>query len=306
MTTFPYKIIDSTTYELVPNATMADTVSLGETFRIRTRDASGGQINEGATAESIDHASLFPIVGPINVTGVRAGDTIGIRLRSVTPLGEWGHTWTRPGLGFGVEVDFHARRVNARRPVIGWGAPDLRIPLDARPHVGAIGVLPAGPAEPRSLGHHGGNLDFVHLGPGATIWLTAAVDGAGLFLGDVHIAIGDAEVCGTGVEVDADVELTVLRHDPCGSRPPIVTTPDRAWVIGVGDTFDDALAAAVGECVTRFADAQGVTRRDAYLAVGLLLDVTVCQVVNPRRSVAVTLRSGMDRVLRPPNSTTSH
>lgn len=33
--------------------------------------------------------------------------------------------------------------------------------------------------------------------------------------------------------------------------------------------------------------------------VGLLLEITACHTVNPRHCVAVTLRSGMDRILEP-------
>jgi amidase len=216
----------------------------------------------------------------------------------VVPAGEWGHTWTRPGLGFGADVEYHVRRLSARRPAIDW-LPGPDVEIETRPHVGTIGLLPSERAEPRTLGDYGGNLDFAHCGPGATVWLQAEVDGAGLFLGDVHTAIGDGEVCGTGVEVGAVVDLSVIGAAPWPGRLPLVTTDDRAWVIGVGDTFDEALEVAVRECVTRFADAQGIAERDAYLAIGLLLEITVCQVVNPRRSVAVSLGSGMDSVLRP-------
>jgi amidase len=293
------RTIDSVTYSVGSKVPMVDSVRLGETFRVRTTDASGGQISETISPEAIDHAALFPVVGPIELDGVRAADTVGIRLLSVRPAGEWGHTWTRPGLGFGVDVEFHVRRLGARRPMIDWLGADAAVELAARPHVGTIGLLPSGRAEPRTLGFYGGNLDFARCGPGATIWLQAEVDGAGLFLGDVHTAIGDGEVCGTGVEVDGIVDLSVISGEPWPGRLPVVTTDDRAWMIGVGDTFDEALEVAVRECVTRFADVQGVSERDAYLAVGLLLEVTVCQVVNPRRSVAVSLGSGMDSVLRP-------
>ncbi|GAA0251403.1 acetamidase/formamidase family protein [Actinomadura nitritigenes] len=291
--------IDAVTYTVGPDVPMAARVRLGEHFRVRTIDASGGQMHEAVSADAIDQAALFPVTGPIGVEGIRAGDTVGIQLRSVRPASEWGHTWTRPGLGFGSDVEFHVRRLGARRPVIDWLGGGATVDLEARPHVGTLGLLPSDPTEPRDLGFHGGNLDFAHCGPGATVWLRARVDGAGLYLGDVHTAIGDGEVCGTGVEVDGIVDLSVVGGEPWPGRAPVVTMGRRAWVIGVGDTFDEALEVAVQECVTRFADAQGIAHRDAYLAVGLLLEITVCQVVNPRRSVAVSLRSGMDSVLRP-------
>lgn len=299
MTTAEQQVIDSAVHTLRPDADLVSAVRRRERFTVRTQDASGGQIGEGCPAGAFDLAGAFPVVGPIRVEGVHAGDLVGIHLHRLEPAARWGHTWTRPGLGVGVGVDFHVRRLTASRPVIDWCPSGQEIALEARPHVGTIGMLPAVATEPRTLGTYGGNLDFAGFGPGATIWLTAQVEGGGLFVGDVHAAIGDAEVCGTGIEIAAVADLEVVGVGTPTYGLPVVTTADRAWLIGVGDTFDDALAVAVDECVQRFAAAESVSVPDAYLAVGLLLDVTVCQMVNPRRSVAVTLRSGMDRILRP-------
>jgi amidase len=292
-------VIDTAVHTLSPDAELVSSVRRGERFSVRTQDASGGQIGEGVSAAAFDLSAAFPVVGPIRIEDVHAGDLVGVRLHSLAPATRWGHTWTRPGLGIGADVGFHVRRLDASWPVIDWCPSGQGIALDARPHVGTIGMLPAVAAAPRTLGTYGGNLDFAGFGPGATIWLTAEVAGGGLFIGDVHAAIGDAEVCGTGVEIAAVADLEVIGVATSQHRLPVVTTADRAWLIGVGDTLDEALAVAVAECVRRFADAESVGTADAYLAVGLLLDVTVCQVVNPRRSVAVTLGSGMDRLLRP-------
>jgi len=298
MTTAEQQVIDTAVHTLRPDAELVGSIRRGERFTVLTQDASGGQISEGAAA-AFDLAMAFPVVGPIHLTDVHAGDLVGIHLHTLSPTARWGHTWTRRGLGLGADVDFHVRRLDASRPVIDWCPSGQAIELEARPHIGTIGMLPAVAAEPRTLGTYGGNLDFAGFGPGATIWLTAQVEGGGLFVGDVHAAIGDAEVCGTGVEIAALADLEVVGRGTSPHRLPVITTADRTWLIGVGDTFDDALAVAVDECVRRFADAESVPAPDAYLAVGLLLDVVVCQMVNPRRSVAVTLRSGMDRLLTP-------
>ncbi len=42
---------------------------------------------------------------------------------------------------------------------------------------------------------------------------------------------------------------------------------------------------------------QCLTEQEAYLSVGMLLRAQLCQVVNPRTSVAVSLEGGADRVL---------
>lgn len=276
-----------------PTLTVADRASV----RLRTLDASGGQFVEGFDHAETDRSRLFPVTGPVGIDGVRAGDVVRIDIESIE-MDEVGHTWTRAGLGFASPTDFHVRRLSTSHPVIGWGS-QASFPITPRPHIGALGVLPAGSFEPRSLAEHGGNVDTVHLGAGSTLWLTAQRDGGGVFAGDVHATIGDAEVCGTGIEVAANVELRLSREDRWLPTLPTLLAGGRYRLIADGDTTDEALERGVRACTELFGRATGMSAADAYLAVGLLLEVELCQVVNPRRSVAVSLGSGADVVLGP-------
>lgn len=287
-------VISQDTHLVGPDTPFVFESAPGHRFVMRSKDASGNQIREGVVQDDLDRDRLFPVAGPVNVTGVRAGDFIGVEIHSIV-ADPRGHTWTRPGLGFGSETEFHVRSLDSVNPVIEWG-PGPDIPVPSQLHVGTVGVLPEIEQLPRTLGTYGGNLDFVGTGAGSTVWLRAQVDGAGIFLGDVHAAMGDAEVCGTGVEVAASSELTV--HRARGWQPglPVISTGGRFWLLGVGDSIEEALETALRLCVDRFAETQSMSAADAYLAVGLLLEVKICQVVNPRRSVAVSLASGLDRI----------
>jgi amidase len=288
-------VVTDTCHQLDPQASMVARVHPGSVFRCRTNDASGGQISETVVNADLVPALMFPVTGPIEVENVRAGDGVGIEIHSIVPLGD-GHTWTRPGLGFAAPVDFNVRRVSAMNPIIDWGVgPAISVPGNI--HIGALGVLPEVVTAPRTLGNYGGNLDFTGCRAGSTVWFTAALDGAGVFVGDVHAAMGDGEVCGTGIEVAADITLTAHHNPDWAPRIPTVVMGGRIWLIGVGDTFDEALAVGVEECVRAMADAQRMSVGDAYLAVGLLLEIKVCQMVNPRRSVAVSLSGGADSML---------
>lgn len=284
-------------FALTPHAPPAASVAVGKRFACRTEDASGGQISGLASFDDLVSEKMIPVVGPIAVDGVTVGDAVGIQIHAIVPVAP-GHTWTRPGLGFASPVGFAVRRLDPTRPVIDWGTgPAITVPT--RLHIGALGVLPDVARATRTLGTYGGNLDSVLCGEGAVVWLAAQVDGGGVFLGDVHASIGDGEVCGTGIEVAAAVDLTV-RHEPDWSpRLPTVVVHGRTWLISVGDTLEDALDLAVEECVRAMSASWGMSVSDAYLAVGLLLRVDVCQVVNPRKSVAVTLSGGADAALAP-------
>lgn len=285
-------------YRLRPDATQIGPVPAHEPFVVHTMDSSGDQISEDVSLDELDLAQMFPVVGPIAIDGVRAGDAVGVEVRTLR-LGPVAHTWTRPGLGFGRSISFHTRRLDTELPEIAWGSGDP-IKVETRPHVGAIGVLPDHEEQARNLGAHGGNLDSPTLGEGATLWLAAQIDGGGVFAGDVHAAIGDGEICGTGAEAAADIELVVhTRRDWAPSLPTIVSADGRVSVIGIGDDFDAALTSAIDHCVEAMMVRQGMKEEDAYLAVGLLLQARVCQVVNPRVSVEVSLGSDLDHILIP-------
>ncbi|TFD21352.1 acetamidase/formamidase family protein [Cryobacterium sp. TMS1-13-1] len=287
-------------YALSPERALSNTVSAGEVFSCVTLDASGNQIAEGRNHADLDPARVFPVNGALGLAEVRVGDAVGISIRSIT-ASPWGHTWTRPGLGVNAPPESHVRRLSSQHPIIDWGS-GAPISVPPQLHIGTIGLLPDTERLPRTLGRYGGNLDSVLARAGSTVWITAQVPGGGLFLGDVHAAMGDAEVCGTGIEVAAEVELSVSVQTDWAPRFATIDSDEKYSIIVTGDTFDDALSRGVGECTRLLAAHAGMSTADAYLAVGLLLEVRVCQVVNPRRSLALSLLGGADAALGPPSA----
>jgi amidase len=275
-------------------------VALGELFTMITLDASGGQITATAREADLDLAQLFPVTGPVYIDGVEAGNGVGIEIRKVSLLGSLGHLWTRSGLGAPPgHVGFAVMPVELASLELTIGSlAGLRVP--ARPHVGALGVSPSFLHEARTLGAYGGNIDTPYLAEGATLWVRAQVDGALIFAGDVHAGIGSAELCGTGIEVAAEVELVVQRSTTWSpSLPTVITAEGRVWVIGVGPTVEAALLAAAADVLCRIENASKASRDQTYLAVSALLQTEICQVVNPLVSVAVSLSGGLDSVLIP-------
>lgn len=287
-------------YELAPDATMTGSVVPGREFTVHTLDSSGGQIRADVDYGDLDASRFFPVVGPVEVVGVEPGDVVEIEILDMD-LDPLAHTWTRPGLGLLGQDRFAVMAVDTATLELRPGGPGTPVLAAAQPktHVGALGLLTDTVEPARTLGHYGGNIDFSAVGIGAKVWITASVPGGGFFIGDVHATIGDGEVCGTGAETGASVSLRLNRLVGVGSILPTVEDVDgRLWVIGVGASVEEALQEATAYCVARVADHAGIGKDDAYLSVGLLLNVKVCQVVNPRTSVAVSLDGGLDRVLR--------
>lgn len=287
-------------YELAPDATMAGSVVPGREFTVHTLDSSGGQIRTDVDYGELDASKFFPVVGPVEVVGVERGDVVEIEILDMD-LDPVAHTWTRPGLGLLGQDRFAVMAVDTATLELRPGGPGTPLLAAAQPkaHVGALGLLTDSVEPARTLGHYGGNIDFSAVGVGAKLWITASVPGGGFFIGDVHATIGDGEVCGTGAETGASVSLRLNRLAGVGSILPTVEDIDgRLWVIGVGASVEEALKEATAYCVAKVAEHSGISKDEAYLSVGLLLNVKVCQVVNPRTSVAVSLDGGLDRVLR--------
>ncbi|GAA2841495.1 amidase [Leucobacter komagatae] len=287
-------------YELAPDATMAGSVVPGREFTVHTLDSSGGQIRTDVDYGELDASKFFPVVGPVEVVGVERGDVVEIEILDMD-LDPVAHTWTRSGLGLLGQDRFAVMAVDTATLELRPGGPGTPLLAAAQPkaHVGALGLLTDSVEPARTLGHYGGNIDFSAVGVGAKLWITASVPGGGFFIGDVHATIGDGEVCGTGAETGASVSLRLNRLAGVGSILPTVEDIDgRLWVIGVGASVEEALKEATAYCVAKVAEHSGISKDEAYLSVGLLLNVKVCQVVNPRTSVAVSLDGGLDRVLR--------
>jgi amidase len=184
------------------------TVGLGERVVVETADAFSGKVRgEKVLFEDLDMADVNPATGPIEVKGISAGDILAVTIERIK-CGPRGVMMCSPELG---NLSSEVRRSRTKMVRVGkdraWLSKDLEIEL--RPHVGVIGVCPAlGSIPTFHPGNHGGNMDTAEVGPGSILYLRAEVDGAMVSMGDVHAAMGDVEVCGTGIEVPAEFTVS--------------------------------------------------------------------------------------------------
>merc|ERR1712072_1610745 len=89
-----------------------------------------------------------------------------------------------------------------------------RIPVNM--HVGCMGLAPASHASVDSIPPmpNGGNLDDKRIGKGTTMYYPVEVAGGLLSMGDAHMAQGDSELDGTGIEtsITGVFKLTVIKQ----------------------------------------------------------------------------------------------
>jgi acetamidase/formamidase len=115
-------------------------------------------------------------------------------------------------------------------------------------------------------------MDVRRLGPGAEVILPVFEPGALLFVGDAHAAQGDGEISGTGIEVSAEVRLSVRVER--GGAPigwPRARVGGERLTMGNARPLDQATQHATTEMLRWLMDEAGLGAADA----GLLMSQTV-------------------------------
>jgi acetamidase/formamidase len=265
-------------------------VEPGATVTLDLVEASGGQLSGDSVASdlaALDFDRLNPVTGPLYIDGAVPGDVIAISIDELD-VASWG--WSANIPGFGLLSD-QFPEAHLARSVLEGGVARLSfgavVPLV--PMVGTIGVALPEPGihsvvPPRRFG---GNLDIRHITRGATLMLPVGVDGALLSVGDAHGAMGDGEVCGTGIETDAVISLRVEVLKGKSIAYPRYITSEKSTrsggalaTTGVGPDLmvatRDAVSAMIDEIVTR----TGIASVDAYILTSVAADLKISEVVD--------------------------
>jgi formamidase len=260
------------------------------TVELDLLDSGAGQFDASSTHASLaglDLGRVNPVTGPILVRGAEPGDALLVRVRELGTAA-WGWSANIPGFGLLAEdfpdpVLVHSK-IGEKEVELDFGPV-----LPALPMIGTLGLaLPEPGAHPLlPPSRHGGNMDIRQLGAGASVLLPVGVSGALLSLGDGHAAMGDGEICGTGVETSA---RTVLEIELVKDRPitaPILETPAAARrtgaalvTTGIGPDLltaaKDAARSLVDETVRR----TGLSAVHAYILASLTADLIVSEIVD--------------------------
>ena len=262
----------------------------GQRVELDLMNSSGGQLGPESTVADVaalDFARVNPVTGPIAVRGAQPGDAVTIRVVELA-VDSWG--WTACIPGFGLLAD---EFTDAHLAISSISNNEIALPfgpvLPAVPMIGTLGLALPEPGAHSLMppSRHGGNLDIRHLTEGATITLPVGVPGALLSAGDAHAAMGDGEVCGTGIETSARTVLEIGLLPGAAPRFPILETAPAAnrpgpalATTGVGPDLmtaaKDATKAMIDEIVRR----TGLAPVDAYLLASVSADLKISEIVD--------------------------
>lgn len=158
------------------------------------------------------------------------------------------------------------------------------------PMIGVIGTAPAGEGVMTGTpADHGGNLDNTAIQAGTTLYLPVNTPGGLLAMGDFHLAMGDGEICGTGVEVpgEATVKVEVLKGSPLPALS--METADDWLTMGAAESHAEAIQKACLAMLELIQAKTGLSKEDAHILMSIAGNLEVCQVVNPNMSYRMRL-----------------
>jgi amidase len=288
---------DSVVYALDRDHEPRLAIDPGTVVTIETHDARGGrlkhpdQVEETAPDFSERFPKANPATGPIYVRGAAPGSSVTVDILAID-LDPAGFILMKPDTGIlrGLSPRPLARMCPVRDGEVHFGG--LRFPV--RPMVGVLGVAPAGEAIGTAyVGDHGGNIDTILAAVGSRMILRAQVEGALVYVGDVHAAMGDGEVSGAGVEIGARVTVRIGVGEHPAKRWPRLETRDRLVAIACAPTFEAASAIVVEEMVGDLMERHDLAATDAFMLISAIGDLRVNQAC--RSKVDVSLRLEMPR-----------
>lgn len=283
MTTEPTQVSrEHVIFSFGPELNPVVQVEQGALLRLELQDCYHGQITSAAVLPGqVDDRLVNAATGPIEVIGARPGDTLMVDLIEINP-GPRGVATVSAGIG----QLAHRGVVDATRVfdvADGLVRMNDKVVFPARPMVGVIGVATGGEIAPTlAAGEHGGNLDDNLHGPGARILLPVRQPGAMLAIGDMHAAMGDGEVGGSGVEIAGDVLIRVGVLSGVQTRWPAAVI-DGYWVTH-GTAVEDltaAVDAACDEAGRLLVEEWGFSVEDALVFLSVACDVGIAQAVHP-------------------------
>ena len=240
------KVIEESVLAFSKDNVPVATVQPGEVLQFKTMDCFSNRItDEKTTMADLDYSYGFanPAAGPVYVEGAEPGDVLIVDIFDIE-VEDTGTIATDDHCGpLFRDTDYRSKRVAIKDGFASFNG--VRFPID--PMIGVIGCAPSGAdVIDGFVGAHGGNLDNKLITKGTRLYLPVRVPGALLQMGDVHAAMGDSELCGTGIEIPATITVRVRVAKEFELNWPVLETKDKFYVNASAQEFDEAQ-----ECVSK-------------------------------------------------------
>jgi len=271
-------------------------VEPGDVVTFETNDCFTGQIrSEDDLVTEIDLGRINSATGPVAVRGAEPGDSLVVEILDVRPV-EWGVATLIPGFGQLIEqVRAPVTRLfEVRDGEVRMGE---RIRFPARPMVGVVGVATDGEVLSNGLaGRHGGNLDDHLHGSGARIYFPVRQPGGLFAVGDMHAAMGDGEICFTGVEIAGEVDVRFELLKGRQATWPVTELAERWLPHATADGYEHALQLVCEEAARLLVEQWRFTPEDAFIFLSVACDAGVAQACKPAPQFGTIARFSIPKI----------
>lgn len=289
------KIIEAQVYDFNKENAPCDTAKPGDMLLFRTLDCFSNRIpDENTTMADLDYTYGFanPAAGPVYVEGAEPGDVLVVDVCDIQVADE-GTIATDDHCGPLFETTgYRTKKIKIKDGVADFNG--VKFPIN--PMIGVIGTAPDGdPVIDGFVGNHGGNMDNKHITKGARLYFPVRVPGALLQMGDVHATMGDGELCGTGIEIPAEILVKIQLVKGFELNWPVLETQDKWYVNACAPKYDEALMNAAKEMQRLIMRITGWDAEETYMYMSVQSDVEISQGCEPCE-VQLSLRIGTPKL----------
>ena len=264
-------------------------INSGDKVIFECRDAFNQVIKKpGDLPINFDMEHINPATGPVYIEEAEPGDTLEVHIEKID-LADQGACCIIPNFGF-IAEDFPEpwTRIIPIKDGYAEFSSTIKIPID--PFPGTIIVAPPEGAHGTLIPkEYGGNMDSKACRVGTTVYLPIFVKGALFGVGDVHAVQGDGEVCGTAVEIDADVTIKLVVNKEKKIKRPQYETDEYFMTTAWGETTDEAAKIALRDMIDWLVAEKKLTREEAYALCSCTVDIRVSQFVDVTPGVRAVL-----------------
>lgn len=261
------------------------------------------------------------LTGPIHVEGAVPGDMLEVQILDLEPRLPYGSNLSAPwGFLFNEKQFQDNERVTLYKiddkgqwltPSFGYRYPGpynvngkvlapekvtreetlKGIQIPARIHMGTMGVAPAenGPISTIPPSNYGGNIDNWRIGADTTMYYPVQNNGALLSLGDAHLAQGDSELNGTGVEASVNCLLRIKVRKDFSFPLPLLETKAEWMIHAFHPDLDEAAKIAALQTIEFLKDMYQLSADEAYSFLAVAADFQITQVVNENKGMHVSI-----------------
>jgi amidase len=122
--------------------------------------------------------------------------------------------------------------------------------------------------------------------------LPVAVPGALLAMGDVHASMGDGELPGSAIDIEADITVQVALHHDLGWQRPVVETAEAWCTCANAPTLPEAIHQATDDMARLLSKYLDLSYAESYMLIGAAGDARIGQAAGVGVDMTAYLRIG--------------